>query len=604
MKNDTLSKLFLSLVVVFSSTAAFTEETTWWNIAELTILIGNIESIQSREEGKRSRENIKKASEALERLSQYSDLSQHSEERVIKALTRAVEYELKPHLHKSIDGWNFSFKSYKKYKSEDILRAAIKSLFEVLSHHEEKNHPEFEKWITNFIKKVKYSAIADFSEDFLFRREAWNHLHFPKWIKIYIERVEKEGKDHYDRFVKGFDERRRAVSIFQVLKDHPFFEHLLAQHTEKTLRGVERLKDNGHGFFKPSGLLNKKNKELERVDFYNEVFYRTLQEAIKSGEYDKAYTDYIKEFKGNNTSATEITYLNKFIKRIRSTKKSDRSTENLEKASEALKSLGQYSGERVIKALTGAIEYESKVFYSGIKIGPYYPPWFVFHYDGEYRDYHRSGNKGVLAAAIKSLFQVISHHEQRKQEFDKWITSFIRKANYDTIGGFVEGFLIQREAWNHLDFPKWIKLYVERRSKGTNKNKYDVNLLTADAAILEALTQHPFFKRLLLIQHVEEKIKTAQSLKVHRASFGNFIEFKEKGGPIRNKKSREYEAERLYNRIVYQTLQDIIKSGEYDKAYTDYINNMSVEKAMQKFMGLDTANQRRAKAKSSCRELF
>ena len=307
MKNDTLSKLFLSFVFVFSSTAAFTEEST--SAADPTHIIRNnidyfikdIERIQSTEEGKRSLGDISLAVRALKNLKRYPD-----DKRVINVLTQSIEYELKRHLHKNITVGIFSYKKYSANIDGNILNAAAKSLFKVVSHNEEKNYLRFENWITAFIKKVEYSHLDMFAEFFLLQNESWNHPKFPKWMKVYIERVEKEGKNHYSRFVEGFDERRRAVSIFQALKDHPFFERLLDQHTEKALRGVEVLKDNGHGFFKPSSLLNKKNKELERVDFYNEVFYNTLQEAIKSGEYDKAYTDYIKEINGEATMQKSI----------------------------------------------------------------------------------------------------------------------------------------------------------------------------------------------------------------------------------------------------------------------------------------------------------
>ena len=354
-------------------------------------------------------------------------------------------------------------------------------------------------------------AIENLIKDVFARRQVWRFKEFPFWLKVAIE-IENERLD-------------------EALKEHLFSKDQLNKLSE-------------HRFFK---LLNKK------------LTVKALRQAIKSGQWDKAYGIY----------RGEDYLIDNFIKITRGIQNPSRSKYDLQRAEEALESLSQYSSKKVIEALIEAIEYELKI--------------------GEFRyvrdDYYSRGaveslERSVLDTAVKSLTKVISYDETKNYPgFHKWVTRFIKEANYDTLAVFSSELLSRTDIQSLTKFPDLVRLYIKKHEKEiSNSDLADFvlnrrsNLEKSSIYIFKLLESHPFFKRF----------------------FGEV------------KPRSEYSSDRSYTIALYETLQKAIKSGEYSKAYKDHLNEIKsrVEKGEISPHLMRILSTKEAKKPNTCKGLF
>ena len=178
----------------------------------------------------------------------------------------------------------------------NVLNTAVKSLIKVISYDEIKNYPELHEWATRFIKEANYDTLAVFSKEFLSKLEIRGLTKFPDLVRLYIEKHEKEiSNSDLNDFIldRRSDLKKSSIYIFNLLEHHPFFSRLFDKAKKERERGA---------------YLNER--------YYSIALYETLQNAIKSGEYDKAYKNHLNEIK----SRAEKGEISLYLMRILSTK--------------------------------------------------------------------------------------------------------------------------------------------------------------------------------------------------------------------------------------------------------------------------------------------
>ena len=226
----------------------------------------------------RSKEELERVEEA------FKSLSGHSSKRVIKVLTEAIEYELKIGHFKYIgEGYNPQRLNW------NVINTAVRSLHEVIYNNETENYQELDRWITRFLKEASYDTLVDFSNEVLSRHDMQVLIEFPRWMKMYMEKYEKEVSNS-ELFQIALSERELVKKGKKLPKKH------LRKLSIFNLLAIFNLLD-GQNLF--TSFFDKKRQHKGNISQfeYNFTLYQALQDAIKSGEYDKAYKDHLNKIK-------------------------------------------------------------------------------------------------------------------------------------------------------------------------------------------------------------------------------------------------------------------------------------------------------------------
>ena len=377
---NTLVKLFLSLVFVFSSTEAFTEvdysdpKTTalierleakkekwfltrfhFFTAKEITALIEALEIAQNNRSAVR-REKIRKAesvvgafAEALappEKLRQedlkeilriLEVLSHYPYKQVVNAFTRSIEYELmKPRAYELMKP---RAPEQLTTKEDKIIKAAMRSLFKVLSHHEAKMYLDVDNWIEGLVRKSGLNNLESLVVAF---RELKDHPNLFNFIDLFYIRGDITQTTYYrggspQMHVGGtvlHEELLMRISLFPEIIRHPKFYDWakgqiraggsIARHFLDYFAFQPEVWDNPKNLNLIKILLKKRNqnhdyylaeylfsqKAIKDHPFFKllnkELTVYSLRQAINSGEWDKAYTAYIQKMNGETTMQKEI----------------------------------------------------------------------------------------------------------------------------------------------------------------------------------------------------------------------------------------------------------------------------------------------------------